>query len=219
MVSGAAGSTDDGTPASNRGIGIYGGSFNPPHQSHVRLCRAALQHLPIDRLHVVVSGDHPHKRGRPDLVSAEHRLAMARLAMRDVPGVVVDDRELHRQGPSYTSDTLEEFAQQHPGRELFFLIGSDNLPLLPTWHAHHRMLELATVTTYPRAGDPIDPAQLAALDLTADECRHLLANVLDLPADDTSSSELRRQLAQGCEPLEDVPAPVRIYIDEHALYR
>lgn len=212
MTSGAAGSPEG---ASGSGIGVYGGSFNPPHTSHVRLCRQAVRQLPIERLLVVPSGDHPHKRGRTDMAPARHRLAMARLAFAGLPGVTVDDRELNRQGPSFTVDTLAEIAAEHPGRRLFFLIGSDNLPLLPTWHEHHRLLALATVVTCPRLGHPVCAEALAELDLTDDERRMLLDNVLAGPADDVSSTGLRE--GDG-DDAHELPA-VRDYIEEHGLYR
>lgn len=200
------------------GIGVLGGSFNPPHQTHVRLARAALARLPIRELRVVPSGEHPHKRGG-DLASAAHRLAMCRLAFAGVPGVVVDDRELRRQGPSFTVDTLAELRGEFPEATLYFLVGSDNLPLLPSWHQHHRLLALATIVTYPRAGHPVDAHALADLDLTAAERQALLANVLDAPADHVSASELRARWRAGERNLPDLPAAVARYLERHHVYR
>lgn len=199
------------------GLAVLGGSFNPPHHTHLRLAAAALRALPIDEVRVIPAGDHPHKR-RAELASAAHRLAMCRLAFAGQPQVVVDDRELRRSGPSFTVDTLAELAAEAPGRPLFFLIGSDNLPLLPTWHAHHRLLALATVVTYPRQGHPITASALAGLDLTADERRALLANVLDAPADDTAASDLRRRWRAGERDLEQIPAEVRRYMAAEHVY-
>src|SRR5690606_36582180 len=151
-------------------------------RTHVRIAEAALRQLPVDEVRVLPAGDHPHKR-QLGMTAAAHRLAMCRLAFAASDGVVVDDRELHRPGPSLAVDTLEEGARQAPGRPLCFLIGADSLPLLPRWHPHHRILELARVATFPRLGSPIDEAGLAGLDLTAAERTALLAARLDLPAD------------------------------------
>ena len=200
-----------------RGLAVLGGSFNPPHQSHVRLAAAALRLLPIDEVRVMPAGDHPHKRGRA-MAPAADRLAMCRLAFAGQQGVVVDDRELRRTGPSFTVDTLAELRAEHPDRALFFLIGSDNLPLLPSWRDHHRLLALATTVTYPRAGHPVQAAELAALDLTAAERESLLANVLDLPADAIAASDLRARWQAGEHDLPALDPAVRAYIAEHRLY-
>lgn len=200
------------------GIGVLGGSFNPPHHSHVRLAAQALARLPIRELRVIPSGEHPHKRGG-DLASAEHRLAMCRLAFAGLDGVIVDDRELRRSGPSFTVDTLAELRAEFPAARLYFLVGSDNLPLLPSWHQHHRLLALATVVTYPRAGHAIDAGELAGLDLTATERAALLANVLDAPADRVSSSELRARWRSGERDLPELPPAVAGYLASHDVYR
>lgn len=206
--------TDD----SPRGTAVLGGSFNPPHRTHVTLAREALLRLPIHELRAIPAGDHPHKRDR-DMATAEHRCAMARLAFSELPGVVVDDRELHREGPSFTVDTLAELAAEAPENALFFLIGSDNLPLLPTWHEHHRLLELATVVTFPRKGYPIEAGLLEGLDLTAAERRSLLANVLEIPPDDIAASDIRDRWRSGDRDLPELPSAVADYLQRHDVYR
>lgn len=204
-------------PAERPGIAVLGGSFNPPHATHRRICTAALQHLPIDAVHVVPAGDHPHKQGR-DMASAADRLAMCRLAFAGLDRVVVDDREVHRTGPSFTVDTLEELHRQDPGRALYFLIGSDNLPLLSTWRHHHRILQLCMVVTYPRQGHPVEPGRLAGLDLSDEERRSLLAHVLPLPADALAASDVRERWRAGERSLAELCPEVAQYITTHHLY-
>jgi nicotinate-nucleotide adenylyltransferase len=203
---------------SPRGTAVLGGSFNPPHRTHVTLAEQALARLPIHELRAIPSGDHPHKQGR-DMAPAPNRCAMASLAFANLPHVVVDDRELHRSGPSFTVDTLAELAAEAPGTPLFFLIGSDNLRLLPTWHQHHRLLELATVVTFPRQGYPILASDLEGLDLSAAERASLLANVLDIPADDVSASDLRTRWRAGERNPAELPEAVADYLARHDLYR
>src|SRR5688572_10809533 len=99
------------------GIGVLGGAFNPPHRTHERLAAFALRQLPIAELRVIPAGDHPWKGGH-DMAPAAHRLEMCRLAFGALPGVIVDDRELRRRGPSFTVDTLAELAAESPGRRL-----------------------------------------------------------------------------------------------------
>jgi len=212
----APGDTDNAH--SPRGIAVLGGSFNPPHRTHVTLARQALARLPIHELRAIPSGDHPHK-GQKEMASAAHRLEMARLAFAEIPGVAVDDREIRRSGRSFTTDTLQELANEAPGTPLFFLIGSDNLPLLPTWHQHHRLLELATVVTFPRKGYVVSPADLDGLDLNAAERQSLLANRLEMPADDVSATDLRTRWQRGERSLAELPDAVRDYMEAHDLYR
>lgn len=200
------------------GIGVLGGAFNPPHRTHERLALAALRRLPIGELRVIPAGDHPFK-GAHDMAPAADRVAMCRLAFGSLPGVVVDDREVRRRGPSFTVDTLAELASEEPGRPLFLLIGSDNLGQLATWRDPQRLLALCTVVTYPRAGHPATAAALAGQPLTAAQRDALLANVLDLPADAVAASELRARWRRGERDLPALTAAVRDYIEAHGLYR
>jgi nicotinate-nucleotide adenylyltransferase len=199
------------------GLAVLGGSFNPPHATHARICASAVQHLPIDEVRVVPTGDHPHKQGR-DMARAKDRLAMCRLAFAGLAHVVVDDREVRRRGPSFTVDTLEELHREAPARALYFLIGSDNLPLLPTWRHHHRILQLCTVVTYPRHGYPVAPPVLDGLDLSATERRALLDRVLPLPADDRAASDVRERWRAGERALAELSPEVERYIATHRLY-
>lgn len=203
---------------SRSGLAVLGGSFNPPHTTHHRLAAAALTRLPIDRLLVIPAGDHPHKRDR-DMAPSNDRLAMCRLAFADLPGVVVDDRELRRQGPSFTVDTLAELAAEHPGRRLFFLVGSDNLPLLPTWRDPQRLLANCQVVTYPRLGYPLDDAALARLPVDEAQRAAIAAHVLDLPADAVAASDLRARWRAGERDLPELQPSVRAYIADRGLYR
>jgi len=211
-------SDDNAAPHTPAGIAVLGGSFNPPHTTHRRLAAAALQRLPIDRLLVIPAGDHPHKRNL-DMAPASDRLAMCHLGFADLPGVLVDDRELQRRGPSFTVDTLAELAQEHPGRRLYFLVGSDNLPLLPTWREPERLLQLCQVVTYPRLGYPLDAAMLAKLPVSERQRAELAAHVLDLPADAVAASDLRRRWRAGERNLPELLPTVCAYLEQRGLYR
>lgn len=204
-------------PTTRRGIAVLGGSFDPPHLAHRKLATAALERLPVQEVRVLPAGDHPHKRAR-SMNAAADRLAMCRLAFAGMSGVVVDDRELRRRGPSFTVDTLAELAAEHPGAPLYFVIGSDNLPLLPTWRDHHRILALAKVVTYPRHGHEVTARALEELDLTADERRSLLAHVLPLAPDAIAATDVRRRWRAGERDLAELDPTVRDYIAAHGLY-
>lgn len=210
------GNADDATSTAP-GLAVFGGAFNPPHATHRRIAIAALEQLPVQRLLVMPAGDHPHKR-RGDVAPAADRLHMCRLAFGDLPGVEVDDRELRRTGPSFTVDTLADLHRELPGHTLWFLIGADNLPLLPTWRDHHRLLRLARVATFPRLGASIDAAVLDGLDLTADERDQLLRDRLALPADALAAADLRGRLARGERGLPELEPAVEAYVRDHHLY-
>ncbi|MGE3175150.1 MAG: nicotinate (nicotinamide) nucleotide adenylyltransferase [Planctomycetota bacterium] len=201
----------------NAGLGLFGGAFNPPHRTHRRIAEAALQQLPVSELRVLPAGDHPHKRDG-DVAPAADRLAMCELAFAGLPGVVVDDRELRRPGRSYTVTTLEEFAAAQPGRPLWFVIGADNLPLLPTWFRHHRLLELARIATFPRLGCEVDETHLQDLDLTAAERHHLLAHRLHMQPDAVAAADLRRRLQVGERNLPELLPAVEARIRTAHLY-
>lgn len=204
-------------PTERTGLAVFGGAFNPPHATHRRIAAAALAHLPIAELRIVPAGDHPHKRGG-DLAPAAERLELCRRAFAGIAGAVVDDRELRRAGPSFTVDTLAELTREFPGRALWFVLGADNLRLLPTWHDHHRLLALAAIATFPRLGVPDDEAALAGLDLSPAERRTLLQNRLPLVPDATAARDLRARLCRGERGLAELPPGVEDHILAHHLY-
>ncbi len=124
-------------------VGVFGGAFDPPHLAHLALVEAALEQLNLDELRVVPTGQAWHK-SRP-LSSAQHRLAMVKLAFGKRAKVVVDPRETLREGPSYTIDTLHELKTERPGIELFLLLGGDQARALPTWRAFEEVAQYATI--------------------------------------------------------------------------
>ena len=202
-----------------RGIGLFGGAFDPPHDAHLALASAAIDQLALDRLHVVPTGDAWHK-SRP-LSPAIDRLAMCRLAFAGMAGVQVDDRELHRAGPTYTIDTLRELQAQYPGAELWLQIGADQAQAFTRWRQAKQILDIASVSIADRADpeggtatfDPQNP--LPGVVLPAGRS----VRQLRLPALSHSATEVRLRVAAG-RPIDHlVPAAVARYIAEHQLYR
>ena len=200
-----------------RRVGLFGGAFDPPHDAHVALARAALDELALDRLHVVPTGDAWHK-SRP-LSPAADRLAMCRLAFAGLPGVVVDDRELRRAGPTYTIDTLTALRADYPGAELFLLIGADQALAFHGWRRARDIIEIATISiairSYPeRAECQFDPKNpLPGLGLGERGVR-----LLGLPVLPHSATDVRARAAAG-RPIDHlVPAAVAGYIADHHLY-
>jgi nicotinate-nucleotide adenylyltransferase len=177
------------------GLCLFGGAFNPPHRTHERILRACLDQLPVRECVVLPSGRHPFK-GDLDLAPAAARVELCRLAFDGMPGVRVSDWEASRPGTTYTVETLRHFAAADPGRALWFVIGSDNLPLLPEWKEIDEVLRLATIVTLPRAGHAAEPA-IDALALPEGERRRLREHLLRIEPDDVSASRIRARLAAG----------------------
>ena len=113
-------------------VGLLGGSFDPVHSGHIHLARAARDGIPLDRVLFIPAFRPPHKLEKR-LTDSRHRLAMLRLALKDLPWAEVDECELIRGGVSYTADTVDTLAAAYPEAELHFIIGSDSLAELHTW--------------------------------------------------------------------------------------
>ena len=198
--------------STSKRLGIFGGAFDPPHLAHRALAETALAQLDLDELRVLPTGQAWHK-SRP-LTPAEHRLAMAQLAFAGVPGLVLDDREIRRPGPSYTLDTLRELQAEQPEAELFLVMGQDQAEALPTWRDWQEIIRLAIICVADRDGLTGKETQYVPPAETAARFRKL-----HLPAMDISATGIRSHIAshQGVPPL--VSAPVARYIDHHHLYQ
>lgn len=195
-----------------RRIGVFGGAFDPPHLAHRAIAIAALQQLNLDELRVIPTGQAWHKART--LTDARHRLAMVELNFCDLPGVVIDQRELARAGPSFTIDTLREIRAETPSAELFLLIGEDQARALTSWREWQEVTRLSIICVAARA-------DLARTDTdfkppVGFEARFM---TLQTPPMALSATQIRGCVAtqQGIAPL--VFEPVARYIDHHHLYQ
>jgi nicotinate-nucleotide adenylyltransferase len=197
-----------------RGLGVLGGTFNPPHLGHLRLASAALAELGLERVLLVPARAAPHK-AQADEPGCEHRLRMCQLAAAAGPCVEVSRIELDRPGPSYTVDTLRSIHATSPDAELTLIVGADMAQTLPSWREPREILRLARLAVAGRNGASREAIESAMRSLDA-EAR---AVFLDMPPLEVSSSQVRSRVAGG-EPCEDlVGAEVAGYIAEHGLYR
>jgi nicotinate-nucleotide adenylyltransferase len=201
---------------SARRVGVYGGAFDPPHNTHLALARAALAQAGLSELRILPTGQAWHKAHV--LSPAEDRLAMTRLAFAGLPGAVVDARETRRSGPTYTLDTLRELRAEQPDAQFVLLMGADQAQALPMWHGWQDILQLATILVADRpdgawAGGQFDPENLP--DQPADaRFEHLPFALSDL-----SATDIRARAARGDDIAALVPPAVARYIDQHHLYR
>jgi nicotinate-nucleotide adenylyltransferase len=193
-------------------LGVFGGAFDPPHLGHVALAQLAVQQLRLDALRIFPTGHAWHK-SRP-LTAAAHRMAMARLAFGAIPHVVVDERETLRAGPTYTVDTLRELAAEHPGAELFVVMGEDQALAFTGWNGWRDILQLAIICVAEREelAQP-DHRFVPPAGLESRFCQ------LQLPPVPVSATEIRSQIAHHAQAIPMVAEPVARYIAQHHLYQ
>lgn len=200
----------------NERVGVFGGTFSPPHNGHVHAAKTFIEQMDLDRLLVIPTGIPPHKT-RTEHTSAEERLSLCRAAFSFSPCIAVSDMEIKREGKSYTADTLELLAKE--GQDLFFLCGTDMLLTLDAWYDPARIFRLSHIVCLPREDDG---NVLCELEKKAEEYRRRFgASVTFLSAVPVamSSSEVRRRIGEGL-PWEDaVPEAVARLIREKELYR
>jgi nicotinate-nucleotide adenylyltransferase len=186
-------------------LGVYGGSFDPPHLGHLVAASDACEALGLNRLLWIPSAVHPLKGDRVR-TAPEVRLEMVRAAIAGDERFRADDLELRRAGPSYTVDTLRELRARHPEAELFLLAGADLLHELPRWREPDEVMRLATLAVVSREGDALAPES------------PLPAVAVRVARVDVSSTEVRRRAAAGQTLRYLVPEPVRALIERYGLY-
>ncbi len=195
------------------GIGVLGSAFNPPHLGHLALAQEALWQLGLSEVLLVPTGEAPHKRIAED-PGKEIRLAMTRLAASDDARFTVSTLEVEREGPSYTSETLELLAEEKGDTELVFVMGADAAVGLESWHRPERVVELARLAVARRQG--VSDTEVAAVmrSLGASEG----GTMLEMPQFGVSSSAVRERAASGRPLRYLVPEPVARFIEERGVY-
>lgn len=205
----------------------YGGTFDPIHNGHLAIARAARDQLRAD-VHLVPAADPPH-RAAPG-ADARQRARMLELAIAGEPGLQLDLRELGREGPSYTVDTLQELRTTlGPRQPLALLLGADSLLSLPQWHQWRRIRQLAHLVVAQREGSRLDQALPAELDEALHDawCQDLerlrrqpagLVFRLQQPLQPEAASAVRERIAAGRDWDHLVPASVAAFIRAQALY-
>jgi len=189
-------------------IGVFGGTFDPPHIGHLILAADACDALRLDRLIFVPAAAQPFKVGTPAVASPTDRLEMVRLAVAEDARYVVEDTEIRREGLSYTVDTLEEIAGKNAGAKLFLLIGQDTLDGFSGWKKHERVREIATLAVMRRAGSRDKGESVESDGVVEISTRRV----------DVSSTEIRERLASGKGIRGFVPESVERFITAQRIY-
>ena len=183
-----------------RAIGILGGTFDPVHNAHLAIARAALDALPLEKVLFVPTGNPRYRR--PAVASGEDRVAMLRLALDGDERFGLDERELRPGASGYTVDTLRALRAELGGTDLYLLMGADQYAQLPSWHRPDEVRGLAKIAVFARPGIQLE--EKTAL---------IPMNPMAL-----SASEVRRRAARGEDLSSLVPPAVANYIARRALY-
>ncbi|HEX9625448.1 MAG TPA: nicotinate-nucleotide adenylyltransferase [Acidiferrobacterales bacterium] len=203
-------------------IGLLGGTFDPIHYGHLRPAQETMAALGLRELRLIPAGIPPHRA--PPVAGGTDRLAMARLAAREFPGFVVDDREVRRGGPSYTVLTLESLRAELGDRPLCLLLGLDAFRGIETWHAWRRLPELAHLIVMQRPGYALDGLPEWARERRVSDPVTLAGRpagglvIQPVSPQDISGSGIRARLKRG-EPVDGMlPKAVIDYIYGKGIY-
>lgn len=196
-------------------IGIFGGTFDPPHLGHLILASEARSQLRLARLLWVLTPKSPHKIGNA-ITDVSHRMEMALYAIADDPTFELSTIEFDRPAPQYTVDTLDILHQQHPSADLILLMGADSLRGLTTWHRPADLVAACReIGVMRRPGETVQLSTLeAALPGLKDKVRFVESPLLQI-----SSREIRRRVAENLPFRYFLPPAVYDYIQAHRLYR
>jgi len=206
-------------------IGIFGGTFDPVHNGHLRVAQALSEALLFDELRLLPCGEPAHRA--PPQASADDRIAMLQLALKGISSLAIDKREVQRQGPSYMVDTLASLREELKDQPLVLIIGWDAFVGLPTWHRWQQIIELAHLVVVQRPGSRVTPCGEMALllqrhqtDDVAELSKRIAGCILLQPVDvlDVSSTEVRARLAAKEDVSDLLPTAVGAYIKEQQLY-
>ena len=170
-------------------VGLFGGTFDPPHLGHLVTAVNVRHVLKLDLVVLMVANDPWQKHGTREVASATDRLAMVRAAIAGVDGLVVGDDEITRGGPSFTADTLQMLRERYPDAELFTIVGDDAAAKFGTWQRANEIAKLSTLVVVDRPGSPITPPS------------EYQWNRVEVPRLEVSSSDLRARFVDG-RPLE-----------------
>lgn len=207
-------------------IGIYGGTFDPIHYGHLRSALDVAEQLSLSKVLMILSAQPPHRE--TPTVSIDHRWQMLQLALEGQQRLLADDREIRRDGPSYSYDTLKELRQQF-GAETFCLIqGGDVFLKLHTWHRWQELLDLAHIIVMRRANEPVKWNEQVRLrygrffvddisELRSQNCGKIYQ--LDVTPLEISATQIRDKILENKELRYLMPNKVIDYIEQHKLYR
>lgn len=197
-------------------IGILGGTFNPIHNGHLKLARAALEQLSLDKILFMPSG-YSYMKDCSQILPASTRIHLVELALQDQPEFQVSDMEIQRSGNTYTYETLETLKAAHPENKYYFILGADCLYTIENWRYPERIFRAGALIAAVR-----DQVDQSGLEDKAEELRRRMnaeIHLLKFIQVDISSSDIRNRLHHGLSIKGLVPETVEQYIYMQKLYK
>ena len=190
-------------------LGLFGGTFDPPHLGHLRAAQAATSQVGLEEVFFVVANDPWHKSDQRAISPAAIRKDMVELLLQGQPGCTVDDREIRRGGPSYSADTLEEIHSQRPDVDLYLIVGQDSAATIAaTWQRREVIFDLATLVVVTRPQAPLPKSVLPSDSI-----------YVEMNPVDVSSSQIRDLASRGESFAHLTTNAVAQFISAHGLYR
>jgi nicotinate-nucleotide adenylyltransferase len=200
-------------------IGLFGGTFDPPHLGHLISAEALADALSLDRVIFIPSGNPPHKKDRA-ITPGEKRMEMLRLAIADNPRFEISDWELNQKTATYTINTVRYFQQAHPAGRFSWLIGADSLHDLPNWYEFEKLIDLVDIGTACRGGLDIEKILARLKDrLTDAQFETLRRHLVRTPMIEIAAHEIRAKVQSQKSIRYLVPWAVEQYIRQEGLYR
>lgn len=196
-------------------IAMFGGTFNPIHNGHIKLALYAAAQLELDKVLLIPTNIPPHKRYEEE-TTPRQRWEMCVLAAEEYQKLQVSDLEIRRQGPSYTVDTLRQLRARIPDAQLYLITGADMFLTIQDWKNAQEIFRLAVVCGVPREKEGLQALQRQA-DFLKNQYSAQTA-LLDFPLIEISSTQIRHRLKTGRSIEEWVPKNVERYIRRHGLY-
>lgn len=189
-------------------IGLFGGSFNPPHVAHQIVAEVARDQYALEEVWWIPNSTPPHKSDG-ELADVEHRLEMTRRSVAQNPSFRLSEIEIERSGVSYTVDTLRSLQDEHPNTDFALIVGSDSLDHFAEWHRPDEIIERVPLIVYKRPG---------TIGAVAEPRFANQVHFVSAPVMEVSGSEIRSRRRAGRSIRYMVPESVRRYIEENELY-
>ena len=204
-------------------IGVFGGTFDPVHNGHTKIIQNLLELIPFDEIKVIPNGQPPH---RTSVCSNNDRLEMVNLAFKGINQISVDEREIHREGPSYAIHTAREILEEFRQDNIIWIMGSDAFSEIDTWFEWEDFLNIINILVMARPGSEIDSTSMAGTLIlerqtsNIDDLSYGAGKILivDIDPINISSTQVRSNLAAGETVNELILEDVSDYIDSGKLY-
>lgn len=201
-------------------IGLFGGTFDPPHIGHIELAASLLEQTGLDKIWFLVTPQNPWKQGRA-LSSDHHRYAMVDISLREKPGLEASDYEFGMPKPTYTYKTLRSLRSSFPDVTFALIIGGDNWASFDKWAEYEEILHNHPVIVYPRPGCPVETPEAVRQIIAENSAPDTILPHIEIAEGkvyDISSTEIRHKVAQGASINGLVMPGVETYINDYALY-